>query len=181
MRRILSYGLVLLGLACLPALSRGDDKNNKKPDLSAASFTKAGEVAGVLQSADKDSITLRLSGVTLQSGGYGKGVQAKENHQDLKFELTPDCKVRVAHLPPLTDDKGKPKKRTPEEIQKLKGAGKLPGYAAEISDLKSNQIVEVQLSKIKGAGPEGKSYVSLILIKGEINTPAKPDGKKDKN
>lgn len=178
MKRTLSFGLLLLSLACFPALSEGDDK---KPDTSAASFTSVGDVSGILQKVDSGSITLRLTGVTLQGGGRGRSPQAKENHQDLKLELTPDYKVRILHLPPLTDDKGKPKQRSPEELQKLKGNSNLPGYTAEPDDLKPNQVVQVHLVKMRGAGADAKSFVSRIIIVSESNVAAQNEKKKDKN
>jgi len=83
--------------------------------------------------------------------------------------LTSDANIRILHLPPLLDENGKKVPRTPEELQKLKGNSNLPGYQAEFSDLKPNQIVTVQLVKLRGAkGDDAKKlYVSRVIINGE--------------
>ncbi|MFL5340771.1 MAG: hypothetical protein ACJ8F7_11530 [Gemmataceae bacterium] len=173
MSRTIRWGLLTVSLLCLPvAVRAGDDKKNDPP----ASYTTVGDVPGVIESADGSSVTLRQSQYSVQRSKT-KGNQVKENHQDVKFELAPDCKIRMKHLPPLTDEKGNKKQRTPEELQKLKGNSNLPGYAAEASDLKAGQIVTLHLVKMKGE-KDAKPMVARIIIEGEAPAAPQSDNKK---
>jgi len=182
MRRVV-WGVMLLGLSGgLPATAadkKADDKkpadkkaDEKKPDLTASSFTSVGDVTGyVEQFKDGESITLRFTAAPAQGGGKGKGKGNQNGNQGSMFELTPDAKIRFEHLPPLLDEKGHKMPRKPEEVEKLRGDGSLPGYAAEAGDLHPNQIVKLHLVKIKGTkGPEAKAFASRILIMGELPT-----------
>ena len=62
-------------------------------------------------------------------------------------------KVRTFDLPPVYDDKGKPRKYTKAELQALKGDDpaekKLPGYKADFSEMKVGDYVEVSISVFK--------------------------------
>ncbi len=180
MSRSICWTLLGLSLFGFTVTLRADDKDKKADPPSSASLTSVGDMNGVLQSADSGAITLRLNQISLQGGGRGKGMKAKENHQDLKLEMTSDCKVRVQHLPTLTDEKGNKKARSPEELQKLKGNSTLPGYMAETSDLKPGQILQVHLVKTRGAGADAKSFVSRILIMGDGSVANPPAEKKSK-
>jgi hypothetical protein len=70
--------------------------------------------------------------------------------------------VRRLALTPEKDDKGKPKKRTKEELAVLKGKDKTaPGYEAKLSDLKIGQMVQAyfakpEITKSKKAADETK-------------------------
>src|SRR5262249_34114024 len=147
-----------------------------------AAFTSVGDVTGyVEQFKDGESITLRFTAVSIQGGGRRGGAKAKETSQNQLYELTPEAKIRFEHLPPLLDEKGHKMQRKPEEVEKLRGDGSLPGYAAEATDLHPNQIVKVHLVKIKGTkGTEAKAFASRIIIMGELptNPNAAPAAKK---
>jgi len=69
--------------------------------------------------------------------------------------------VRTLKLPLAFDDKGNPRKYTPQELKDLKGTEGLPGYTADISDLKAGQIVRVSVSKRKKTG---EAVATLIVI-----------------
>ncbi len=102
---------------------------------------------------------------------------AKKDHQDFEFIAAEDIKYRLAVPATLFDDKGQPRKPTKKELDEMKGPNpKLPGYTAEMSDVKSNQLVTVYLPKktpkkddkfIKGEKPE----VTMILILGDAPIP----------
>ena len=85
--------------------------------------------------------------------------------QDVEVTGADDVKVRLAEPPPAFDDKGNVKKRTSKELKELKGDPKdpdykLPGYPGVFSDLRTDQIVKVNLIKKKDApkpaGPKPK-------------------------
>jgi hypothetical protein len=97
----------------------------------------------------------------------------KKDHFDVEFVAAEDMKYRMATPPTVFDDKGQPRKMTKKELEELKGPNpKLPGYTAELSDVKSNQIVTVYRAKkaakkddkfLKGEKPEA----TMILILGD--------------
>ena len=59
-------------------------------------------------------------------------------------------KVRQKDLPPVYNDKGKPRKYTKAELKELKGPNKnLVGYTASFDNLRPNQKVRVYLAKQK--------------------------------
>jgi hypothetical protein len=71
--------------------------------------------------------------------------------KDYELQAVDDIKVRAANPPAQFDDKGRIKRYTAKELKELKGNDKLPGYPAEFSDLKQDQIVQVTLIRKKGA------------------------------
>jgi hypothetical protein len=71
--------------------------------------------------------------------------------KDYELQAAEDIKVRAANPPAQFDDKGRIKRYTAKELKELKGTDKLPGYPAEFSDLRQDQIVQVTLIKKKGA------------------------------
>jgi hypothetical protein len=80
------------------------------------------------------------------------GLYTMENVQkDYELEATDDVKVRMNNPPAQFDDKGRIKRYTAKELKELKGNDKQPGFPAEFSDLKQDQIVKVTLIRKKGA------------------------------
>jgi hypothetical protein len=65
----------------------------------------------------------------------------------VEIRLADDAIVRWQQAPMQFDSKGKPVKPTAEELKALKGDSNLPGYAAEVSNLKQGQVVKVILGK----------------------------------
>ena len=59
--------------------------------------------------------------------------------------------MRTISPPPKSDDKGNPARYTQEELKELKGPdSKVPGYTANFSDLRKNQMVQVYFVRKKG-------------------------------
>jgi hypothetical protein len=105
----------------------------------------------------------------------------KEDH-NIDFQAGADMKVRVLH-PMVYDDKGKPKKLTSKELAELKGPDKkLPGYTAEIADIRQDSYVTVYLPKTKRSKPapgaskddkplaDNKPEAIMLLIRGDAPT-----------
>jgi pentapeptide MXKDX repeat protein len=106
----------------------------------------------------------------------------------MKIDLvtTEDVVVRLATPRPEFDEKGKLKKHTAKELKELRGDSKLPGFAGEFSDLKTNLYVTLSLVRKKDAprpkpGPkskdadaelmqENKPMISQIMVLGEPKT-----------
>jgi hypothetical protein len=72
--------------------------------------------------------------------------------KQVKISVMDDVQVRAKLLPLAFDDNGKPRKLTSDEVKELRGTDhKLPGYAADYSDLKAGQAVLINLGRIKTA------------------------------
>lgn len=103
----------------------------------------------------------------------------KENHHDYVLEFAVDAVARVKHLPPKLDENNKKTTYTPEELQKLKGNPYVPGYTADIKDLKVGQLVEAHLVRVSGAPKEKKDelFVRWALILNEAHAKNAPNKK----
>jgi serine/threonine protein kinase len=72
-----------------------------------------------------------------------------DQRQQLEVHGAEDLKVRVASPPPVFDDKGRPRKPTPKELEEMRGPDlRLPGYTASFADLRNNQMVDVYLAQV---------------------------------
>ena len=101
-------------------------------------------------------------------------LRVEETEQEVALQAAADVRVRLAKLLPAFDDKGNPRKYTPQELKDLKGPDNLPGYTADFADLKEGQIVRVSLARKKmsakeiqeavRSGEEIKPLVTLVLI-----------------
>jgi hypothetical protein len=157
--------------------------DNEKKD-STEHYVSVGEVEVVLKSASSTSSTLQTNQITALNSGRGRGGGTKVTPKDQVIEFTSDLKVRVIHLPPVFDKDGKPTVRSPEELDKLNGNSTLPGYVAEVSDLKANQTVKISVVKPKNsaAADANKLYVKRIIIEkdpaGSKTADKKPEEKK---
>ncbi len=107
--------------------------------------------------------------------------------QEIELALTEDCIVRLKDPPPKFDEKGKLVRPTKKDLDEWKGDPKLPGYKAEMSDVRSNQYVQVTLVRNKNlprpkvdpktreippeAIAELSPHISMIMIIGEPRQP----------
>jgi hypothetical protein len=81
----------------------------------------------------------------------------KEVKKDVEVAPDDDVKVRSLQPPVVYDDKGYPKKYTPEELKGLRGDGKLPGYASDLDSVQPGQVVIAYLARKKpGAAKEAE-------------------------
>jgi len=136
-RSLFAAGLALL-LASAVAVRADDADKPKDKDPPKEKLTPDGELTAKLAAIDTDKQTLTL----------GAGRTA------LVLDIGADAKVRQLKLPLAFDDKGNPRKYTPEELRDLKGTEGLPGYTADFTDLKPGQIVRVSKSKRKKTAEE---------------------------
>ena len=87
---------------------------------------------------------------------------AKTENVNVEFTPAAEMKVRTLH-PMVYDDKGKPKKLTKKELDELKGPDKkLPGYTADVADVKQDMIVTVYIEKKKPAKANPKDEKVLL-------------------
>jgi hypothetical protein len=103
-----------------------------------------------------------------------------DQNVEYEWEAIDDLKVRSVQPPMQFDEKGRARPPTRKELKELRGSDpKLPGYQADFSDLKMEQIVDVSLvtkkrpparPPKKGAlGEEYTPKMSLILIVAKPN------------
>ena len=95
----------------------------------------------------------------------------------ITFELKGEKNLVIrTMIPPMVD--GKPKKLTPAELSKLKGAPGYPGYQATIKDLDTKEHVRIYIDKLrKPAGKDAESTVypiTMIVIIPEPPDPTDP-------
>src|SRR5438876_4919279 len=107
--------------------------------------------------------------VLLVSGpaSLAQRVRPVATQRKVEVSLADEAVIRFKKAPKQFDDKGKPITPTAEQLQAMKGDSKLPGYAAELSDLKAGQSVKVSLGRRK-------------MPKGEKATEAGTEKKADK-
>jgi hypothetical protein len=106
-------------------------------------------------------------------------VQVGNEKVDSELQSIDDVKVRSVYPPMQFDEKGRARKPTAKELKELRGTDKLPGYQAEFSDLKMEQIVDVTLVTKKRPprtlpkkGTLGEEYtpkMSVIIILSPLN------------
>jgi hypothetical protein len=104
----------------------------------------------------------------------------KDNPIDFDFTGDKNLKIRKQELPPK-EVNGKPVPYTLAEKQQLRGSGAdaaLPGYAATVKDLQTDQYVKVYLDKAKSKASAGKKDadkdahpITMIII---VPAPAQP-------
>ncbi len=83
------------------------------------------------------------------------------------FDFTADAQARLQNLPPKLNEDGKKVAYTPAEKQKLKGNPDIPGWKADISELKVGQVVEAHIVQLQTADKDKKDLLlarwALIL------------------
>ena len=182
-RMVRLLALVLIGSAAVAA--RADDPpvpsdptTGEKFDLARPKFVGEwnGKVVKVSGGDAGGTLTLRVDQVVARPAA-GRRMPVRPVASDLELPLAKDVAVRVLKLPPVEDDKGKPRQRTAEELRKLKGPSNLPGYIGEFSQVRADDVVRVHLVQpkrpkdAKSSDPAPKPLVAMIVIVNEA--PAK--------
>jgi hypothetical protein len=130
-----------------------------------------GEVVKVAGGDMDGSVTLKVRQAVPRFTGRRQVMQP--TFKDLELAMAKDVAVRVMKLPAAVDDNGKPRQRTADETKKLKGPGNLPGYAAQLDQVKTGAVVRVRLVQpkrprdAKPGDPAPKPLVAMIEILGE--------------
>ncbi len=119
-------------------------------------------------------------------------MQAAQNPANSPYKVVTDKKtvefhtgeqmvVRTLMLPLEYDDKGQPKKYSPEDVKKLKGPDpKMPGYEAKLEDLKTGTNVLITLGPTEASStgkkdPEKKDPDKKEPEKKDADKPATPN------
>jgi hypothetical protein len=123
----------------------------------------------------------RLNHATEAAKHQARLYTPKKENVHVGFVPASDMKVRTLN-PLVFDDKGKPKTLTKKEKDELKGPDKsLPGYTAELSDVRQDSYVTVYLPKKKPAKTapakddkglaDNKAEAAMIVIVGDAAPP----------
>jgi hypothetical protein len=150
---------VLLGfLLVLPVL--GADDNTKKADTpKKADPQKGNPKKNPDKEKDKETekwkkfkeVVVKVVDVNEAKKWLRGELDLGKEKPHVEWNAIDSVKVRRVNPPIQFDDKGRVKKYTKKELKELKGEDKLPGYAAEFSDIKTGQYVKVTLVVKKGA------------------------------
>jgi hypothetical protein len=156
-------------------------KDSDKP--APPEYVKVGTVTGQVASIDETRRVIRLKVPALnpdeaqglkqaqQEWAMARNVQQAQqaqqkiaqhqaklysNTQEVQITTVDDLTVRLANPPAEFDEKGQPKRHNKEELAKLKGDPKLPGYKGDFSDLQPGYIIQVTLVRYKDAKPAAR-------------------------
>lgn len=155
----------------LAAQDKEKDKDKAKAEPKE-NLAKLPTIAGTLVNPGSDKGNIVLSVAYPERYLSGNKVQVKQSHKNVDLSPADEMIVRRANPPIAYDDKGKPRKQGPKELKELKGDGNLPGYQAELSDLKANQAIVCYIQAKKKPGKkddadallDNKPRVRMILI-----------------
>ncbi len=176
----------LLGLAlAIGSVVTAADPAPTSSSSTTPTYITVGDIVREVVSSDANSITLRET-YFVQPARPVRGRPANPNankntgwqHRDTTMNFTADATARIKRLPPKVGADGKKEGYNPEEFAKLKGNPNLPGFKAELSDLKPGQMVEVHIVRLAGAAKTKDAsdgqLVRWALIIGEKDPKATP-------
>jgi hypothetical protein len=138
----------------VPAWAADDKKEDKdkkpaatqKPDPKDKMIS-AGKITGKLVRIEAAQKTLAIQVRVPYLNGRNVAYQEKS----LEFTAADDMQVLLKNPPVETDEKGRPKKPNPKDLKKrVKGPGGM-GYPGDFDSLRTEQMVELYLSKKKDA------------------------------
>jgi hypothetical protein len=171
--RILAVAAALSVL--IPTLTAQEkDKDKPKTDLKD-NPSKLPTIGGKLVNSGTDKGHITVSVPYTYPERSGRNIVTRVGHKNVDLAPADEMIIRRKLLPVLFDDKGKPRKPTQKELKELKGEGNLPGYMAEASDLKANQMVTCYVQTKKktakkddpDALTDNKPKVRMIVIESE--------------
>src|SRR5262249_41801926 len=119
-----------------------------------------GEYRAMIQSeldaARARDVASRLNSMRAYADHQSRLYTQKNETVNIDFVPASEMKVRTMH-PVAYDDKGKPKKLSSKELAELKGPDRrLPGYTAEVSDVRQDMTVTVYIEKKKPSKSSSK-------------------------
>ena len=167
--------LVVAVAVLIPNLTAQDkDKDKAKPELKDNPL-KLPTIGGKLVNPGSEKGNIVLSVPYTYPERSGRKIITKVGHKDVQLAPADEMIVRRKNAPVMFDDKGKPRKPTAKELKEMKGPGNLPGYLAELSDLKANQLVTCYVQTKKktakkddpDAPTDNKPRVRMIVIEAE--------------
>jgi len=173
-RRVLALGLAFgVGFFAV-AVSAADP--DKPADWSG--WTTVGVWTGEVSKLSKKTgagFSVSSTTTTLTPGGGGRRPTPKTTTKSTEVMLAEGALVRWAKLPPKLDEKGKRVPRTEAEVAESRKPGGVKGYAADPSDLKPGQYVEVTMVRPRNVPAKDVQFsdlrAKLVVIVGENPNP----------
>jgi hypothetical protein len=156
-------GLLAAFALLLPALTAADTKTEKKEKL-----IPAGELVGKVKKVDGGGHRITLEVTQAEPVRSGKTITARPKHVNVDLETVDEPHVRLEKAPVTVDANGKNRRMNAKELQAFKDRSGLPGYKGDITDLKPNQTVRVQLGKPRTAKADEKGKIMTIFIQDEV-------------
>jgi hypothetical protein len=99
----------------------------------------------------------------------------KEVKKEIEVVPADDVKVRSLQPPLAYDEKGYPKKYTPQELKEMRGDGKLPGYTSDLDSLQPGQVVVAYLARKKpGAAKQSEQESQKDMSAKDLAAGEKP-------
>jgi hypothetical protein len=175
MRTVLRLAALIAALAILMPNLTAQDKDKEKPKTDPKSNpAKLPTVAGKLVNPGSEKGDVTVSVAYTYPERSGRNIVTKVGHKNVELAQADEMVIRRRNPPVLFDDKGKVRKPTAKELKEMKGEGNLPGYMAEASDLKANQLVTIYYQTKKpgkkddpDALTDNKPKARMIVIEAE--------------
>jgi hypothetical protein len=164
------------------------------PKPKAPAYITVGDVTGEISKVDTNSITIKVPkppppALNPKDKNYQQqmaqraklAADPKNAYTETKYEFAVDAQARIKHLPAKLDANGKKVPYTADEYKNLKGNAALPGWKADVSELKVGETVEAHVVQL--AHPPKDSKVeyfvrwALILNDPPAQNPANPPKK----
>ena len=154
------------------SLAAADEKKPAvKPAETATDWTKyaaASEVQGEIVKLEKNGFLLKIPGPPQQkttgTGNNRRVTSTPGKAVQISFAYIEGSQIRCAKLAPKVDSNGKKVLRTAEEIAEFKKPAGVPGYAADPSDLKVGQILDLILVRPREI-PAAKATEADLIVK----------------
>ena len=171
--RLLTLAVALAML--MPTLvAQEKDKDKAKTDPKD-NPSKLPTINGKLVNPGSEKGNIVLSVAYTYPERSGRNIVTRVGHKNVDLAPADEMIIRRSNPPVLFDDKGKPRKPSAKELKEMKGDGNLPGYMAEASDLKANQMVTCYVQGKKkpvkkddvDALTDNKPKVRMIVIVAE--------------
>jgi hypothetical protein len=117
------------------------DKNGFSQNMSQAANYQAQANQAMLLAAQQKALAARQASVAVVN---------ETRYQEIDLPTRDDVKVRQAYPPEAFDEKGKRRRLTAKELKEAKGDDpKLPGYQADFSSLREDQVITATLARPK--------------------------------
>jgi hypothetical protein len=113
---------------------------------SAETLTEQAQQVSPAPSKTTNQGTVALKPKSPRSGSTGQSASSTTRTQDFYLDVDDDVQIRLQQSRPALDEKGRSKRYTSAELNRLNGGrATIPGYPGEFSDLKPGQVVTLYL------------------------------------
>jgi hypothetical protein len=186
----------LLALCCLflsGSVEAADARKSSTPS-KPPTYIVVGDLTGEIVKVSSTSITIRVNweAPNMPKSGIKPSknpaqMQAEmarianskpvEHHKEYTMDFAVGAQARVQKLPPKLDPSGKAVAYTPAEKQQLKGNVSIPGWKADLSELKVGQTVEAHIVKLPPSAADKDKPEEMFVRWAYIQS--EPGDKKD--